>query len=41
MPVIPPFVLKRLYVKGSLRTEDDYFVDQVGPLAIPIIDVLV
>ena len=25
MPVIPPFVLKKLYVKGSLRTEDDGF----------------
>jgi hypothetical protein len=25
MPAIPPFVLKKLYVKGSLRTEDDGF----------------
>lgn len=25
MPVIPPFVLKKLYVKGSLRAEDDGF----------------
>jgi hypothetical protein len=23
MPAIPPFVLKKLYVKGSLRAEDD------------------
>ena len=26
MPAIPPFVLKKLYVKGSLRAEDDGFV---------------
>jgi hypothetical protein len=25
MPAIPPFVLKKLYVKGSLRTEKDGF----------------
>jgi hydroxymethylglutaryl-CoA reductase (NADPH) len=25
MPAIPPFVLKKLYVKGSLRAEDDGF----------------
>ncbi|MFQ6101826.1 MAG: hypothetical protein ACE5OS_11425 [Anaerolineae bacterium] len=25
MPAIPPFVLKKLYVKGSLRLEDDGF----------------
>jgi hypothetical protein len=25
MPAIPPFVLKKLYVKGSLRTEGDGF----------------
>jgi len=25
MPVIPPFVLKKLYVQGSLRPEDDGF----------------
>jgi hydroxymethylglutaryl-CoA reductase (NADPH) len=25
MPAIPPFVLKKLYVKGSLRIEDDGF----------------
>ena len=25
MPAIPPFVLKKLYVTGSLRTEDDGF----------------
>ena len=25
MPAIPPFVLKKLYVKGSLRTEEDGF----------------
>ncbi len=25
MPAIPPFVLKKLYVKGSLRVEDDGF----------------
>ncbi len=25
MPAIPPFVLKKLYVKGSLHTEDDGF----------------
>jgi len=25
MPVIPPFVLKKLYVKGSLRVEGDGF----------------
>ena len=26
MPAIPPFVLKKLYVKGSLHAEDDGFV---------------
>jgi hypothetical protein len=25
MPAIPPFVLKKLYVKGSLRSESDRF----------------
>ena len=25
MPAIPPFVLKKLYIKGSLRAEDDGF----------------
>ena len=25
MPAIPPFLLKKLYVKGSLRTEEDGF----------------
>ena len=25
MPAIPPFILKKLYVKGSLRAEDDGF----------------
>jgi hypothetical protein len=25
MPAIPPFVLRKLYVKGSLRAEDDGF----------------
>ncbi|MGD1996190.1 MAG: hypothetical protein PVH62_05380 [Anaerolineae bacterium] len=25
MPIIPPFLLKKLYVKGSLRAEDDGF----------------
>ena len=25
MPAIPPFVLKKLYVKGSLRAEEDGF----------------
>ncbi len=29
MPAIPPFVLKKLYVKGSLRAEDDGFALEI------------
>lgn len=38
MPAIPPFVLKKLYVKGSLRTEKDGFAfdlkNTIAPAAI-------
>jgi hypothetical protein len=35
MPVIPPTVLKKLYVKGSLRPEDDGFAFELKNLIAP------
>ena len=35
MPVIPPTVLKKLYVKGSLRSEDGGFVFDLKNLIAP------
>jgi hypothetical protein len=35
MPAIPPFVLKKLYVKGSLRTEDDGFALDLKNVVAP------
>jgi hydroxymethylglutaryl-CoA reductase (NADPH) len=35
MPAIPPFVLKKLYVKGSLRNEDDGFALDLKNLIAP------
>ncbi|MEE8392103.1 MAG: hypothetical protein V3S14_15085 [Anaerolineae bacterium] len=38
MPAIPPFVLKKLYVKGSLRAEADGFAldlkNSIAPASI-------
>lgn len=38
MPAIPPFILKKLYVKGSLRAEGDGFaldlVNSIAPATI-------
>ncbi|HEY68377.1 MAG: hypothetical protein DRI79_01230 [Chloroflexi bacterium] len=35
MPAIPPFVLKKLYVKGSLRTEGDGFAFDIENTIAP------
>jgi hypothetical protein len=35
MPAIPPFVLQKLYVKGSLRAEDDGFAFDLKNLVAP------
>ncbi len=35
MPAIPPFVLKKLYVKGSLRAEDDGFAFDIKNTIAP------
>jgi len=35
MPAIPPFLLKKLYVKGSLRTEEDGFALDIQNVIAP------
>jgi len=35
VPAIPPFVLKRLYVQGSLQAEDDGFALELKNLVAP------